>query len=77
MLRLKVRLHGGLERETANSDYAPIALPPGATLSGLQDALRIPRGEVGLFVVNGELRHEDYAPPDGAMIDIYPLFGGG
>lgn len=77
MLRLKVRLHGGLGREAAGPAYVPIDLPPGSTLGSVQDALRIPRGEVGLFVVDGDLRHEDYAPPDGARIDIYPLFGGG
>jgi len=77
MLRLKFRLHGGLGAQAVGPAHTPIDLPPGSTLRSLQDALRIPAGEVGLFVVDGELRHEDYAPQDGATVDIYPLFGGG
>lgn len=77
MLKLRVRLHGGLERGIVGPGGVSIDLPPGATLRSAQDSLGIPPGEVGLFVVDGELRHEDFVPPDGATIDIYPLFGGG
>ncbi len=76
MLRVNVQLHGGLE-QSGGVGRQPLNLPPGATLLDVQDLLRVPRGEVGLFVVDGELRHEDYVPQDGAMVDIYPLFGGG
>jgi hypothetical protein len=74
---LIVRLHGGLERKTGAPAYVLRGLPSGAKLLDVQDALGIPHGDVGLFVVEGELRHEAFAPPAGAHIDIYPLFGGG
>jgi hypothetical protein len=77
MPRLKIRLHGGLECEAVDPANGSLDVPPGATLRSVQDALGVPRGAVGLFVVDGELRHDDYAPPDGATVDIYPLFGGG
>ena len=72
-----VRLHGGLERHLDRVGPMTVALPPGATLLDLQDRLRVPRGEVGLFVVDGELRHESDKPDADAQVDLYPLFGGG
>lgn len=76
MTRVTVRLHGGLERHAGTSCQS-LDLPAGATLLDAQDALDIPRGEVGLFVVDRELQHEGFAPQDGATVDIYPMFGGG
>ncbi len=77
MPTLIVRLHGPWADKGHGSADMSQDLPPGATLLDVQDALGIPRGEVGLFVVDGELRHEDFVPPAGARIDIFPLFGGG
>jgi hypothetical protein len=72
-----VRLHGGIQGKAAGSNHQTLHLPSGSTLLSVQDALGIPRGEVGLFVVDGELRNGDYEPEDGAIVDIYPFFGGG
>ena len=77
MTRVTVRLRGGLERDAAPASCRTLDLPAGATLLDAQDMLGIPRGEVGLFVVDGELAHEGFAPQDGATIDIFPMFGGG
>jgi hypothetical protein len=54
-----------------------LELPPGATLLDVQDLLGVPRGEVGFFLVDGELRPDEYAPQEGVTVDVYPLFGGG
>lgn len=75
MTQVTVRLHGGLERHAGTS--RSLDLPAGATLLDVQDALDIPRGEVGLFIVDGEMQHEGFAPRDGATVDLYPMFGGG
>jgi hypothetical protein len=72
-----VRLHGGLEGQSTDSPERRLQLAPGSNLLAVQDALGILRGEVGLFVVDGAMRHEDYTPEDGAVVDIFPLFGGG
>lgn len=77
MTQVTVRLRGGLERHAPEPPGRLLDAPPGATLLTLQDMLGIPRGEVGLFVVDGQMQHEDFAPPDGATVDIYPMFGGG
>lgn len=77
MPTVTVRLHGGLEQRITSSGQEVIELAPGATLLDLQDQLGILRGEVGLFVVDGELRHEGDMPRAGALIDLYPMFGGG
>jgi len=54
-----------------------VELQPGSSLLALQDRLGIPRGEVGLFLVDGEVCHEADVPGAGAQIQLYPLFGGG
>lgn len=72
-----VRLHGGLERYAGGAGPFRMALAEGATLLDLQDILQIPRGEVGLFVVDGELCDEGKHPRAAAKIDLYPVFGGG
>lgn len=77
MTRVMVRLHGGLERDAEPPPGRPLDLPAGATLLGIQDTLGIPRGDVGLFIVDGEMRQEGFAPQEGAIVDIYPMFGGG
>ena len=76
MPAVTVRLHGGLERHVGRATLV-VDLPPGATLLELQDWLHIPRGEVGLFLVDGELRREADVPGADARVDLYPLFGGG
>jgi len=77
MTAVTVRLHGGLERHLGRAGSLVVDLPPGATLLELQDRLHIPRGEVGLFVVDGELRYEADVPVADARVDLYPMFGGG
>jgi len=77
MPAVTVRLHGGLERHVGRTGPLVVDLPPGATLLELQDWLHIPRGEVGLFLVDGELRREADVPVADARVDLYPLFGGG
>jgi hypothetical protein len=77
MPEVLVRAHGGLGGGQASAGYKPVSLPDGATLLDLQDRLGIPRGEVGLFVVNGELRDESHTPAPAAQVDLYPMFGGG
>jgi|YNPBryBLVA2012_1023415.scaffolds.fasta_scaffold91866_1 hypothetical protein len=77
MPAVTVRLHGGLERHVGNAGPLVVNLPPGATLLELQDRLHIPRGEVALFLVDGELRREADVLDADARVDLYPLFGGG
>lgn len=72
-----MRLHGGLERFAGGAGPFLLELTEGATLLDLQDLLRIPRGEVGLFVVDGELCDEGRHLRAAAKIDLYPVFGGG
>lgn len=76
-LIVTVRLHGGLERHAGGVSSLVAHLPLGTTLLELQDRLNIPRGEVGLFVVDGELRRETDALDADARVDLYPYFGGG
>jgi len=77
MTTVTARAHGGLERHIPGAGPWTLDLPPGATLLHVQDLLGIPRGDVGLFLVDGEMRHEDAQPASGAVIDLYPMFGGG
>ncbi len=77
MTDVVVRLHGGLERWTGSAGPLMVELQPGSSLLALQDRLGIPRGEVGLFLVDGEVCHEADVPGAGAQIQLYPLFGGG
>ncbi len=74
---MTVRLHGGLDGRPQSAFVRVLVLPVGATLLDAQDALGIPRGEVGLFVVDGEMRDESLPLWDGATVDVYPMFGGG
>ncbi len=77
MPEVLVRAHGGLGGGPDFAGYQPVDLPAGGTLLDLQDRLGIPRGEVGLFLVDGELRDESYTPASAAQVDLYPVFGGG
>ncbi|MBC7105541.1 MAG: MoaD/ThiS family protein, partial [Firmicutes bacterium] len=52
-------------------------LPPGATVRHLLETFRLVPGEVGLVVVNGALADEARELPDGARVELYPVFGGG
>ena len=77
MPTLTVLVHGGLECHAEHRGPLVLEVAPGSSLLDIQDRLGIPRGDVGLFVVDGELRSEGYVPPDGARVDLYPMFGGG
>ena len=77
MPTITVRLHGGLEGHQGARAQHVIDAAPGATLLDVQDLVGIPRGEVGLFVIDGELRSEGEVPRAGALVDLYPVFGGG
>ena len=72
-----VTAHGGLTGHTVATGPLTLDLPAGATLLDIQDRLGIPRGDVGLFLIDGEMRHEDAQPASGAKIDLFPMFGGG
>ncbi len=77
MPRLTVRLHGGLECHATVRTPAVVDLPAGATLLDLQDRLGIRRGEVALFLLDGELQNEAAVPDADGTVDLYPMFGGG
>lgn len=77
MIRVTVRLNGGLERYASMRHLVEVCVEDGATLASVQERLGIPRGEVGLFVVNRQLLNEDAPVPDGSIVDLYPMFGGG
>jgi hypothetical protein len=75
--RVTVRFNGGLERHLGLKKQFEATVSDEATLLEVQDLLGIPRGEVGLFVVAGELMAEDAVAADHSTIDLFPMFGGG
>jgi molybdopterin converting factor small subunit len=58
--------------EKAQLDY-----PPGTTLADIVDALRIPRGEIGVMLVMGRHAELEHTPAPGDTVAIFPRIGGG
>ena len=76
--RIRVKLHPALRRAAATTEAEQeLCLPPGATVRHLLEAFDLVHGEVGLVVVNGALAGEAQELPDGARVELYPVFSGG
>ncbi len=58
-------------------DQAPHECATGTYVGDVVDALRIPRGEIGVLLVNS--RHAGFDRPlsPGDVLSVFPLIGGG
>ncbi len=79
-MRIRVKLFASLCRYF--SDAAPgipfeMEVPAGATLADLVDRLKLPRGEVKVFFVNGRARPTDWLLEADDDVGIFPLIAGG
>jgi hypothetical protein len=74
---LIVRLHGGLAELTGSPATVQLDLPATLTLLDIQDYLGIPRGEIGLFLLDRQMGQEGTVVGEARQLDIYPIFGGG
>jgi hypothetical protein len=77
MRRLTVRLRGGLERYTSMQREVEIWVCADVILADIQNRLGIPKGEVGLFVLDRQIVDESARVADASIVELYPMFGGG
>ena len=77
-ITVRLRLHGFLDRHSpASSECLSLQLPTGARAGEALDRLGVPRGAVGLLLVNGQRSDTDKPLSDGDRVEIFPLLGGG
>lgn len=69
---------------TVLQDFAPegrsileMDLPPDSTLAAVIERLGIPDYLIEILVLDGKLQDKSVALYDGAIVKIYPVFGGG
>jgi len=78
MISITIRLHGFLDRRSpAGGEWLSLQLPAGALAGEALDRLGVPRGAVGLLLVNGQRGDTDTPLADGDRVEIFPLLGGG
>jgi molybdopterin converting factor small subunit len=78
MISITIRLHGFLDRQSpTGGDWLSLQLPAGARAGEALDRLGVPRGAVGLLLVNGQRSDTDTPLADGDRVEIFPLLGGG
>lgn len=70
-IRLFANFRDGRFREAARE------VEPGTTIGAIADALHIPRGEIGVLLVNGRHAELDVVPRAGDTVAIFPQIGGG
>lgn len=51
--------------------------PDGTTIGDVADAIALPRGEIGVMMVNSRHAKLDRQLNDGDILAIFPLLGGG
>ncbi len=78
MISVNIRLHGFLDRQPpAGGEWLSLQLPTGARAGEALDRLGVPRGAVGLLLVNGQRSDTDTPLAGGDRVEIFPLLGGG
>ena len=78
MIKIKVRLYGGLQPTgTESGKKISVELPEGATMRNLIELLKIPRNLTFLFIVNNLEKEIDVELKGGDIIDIFPPLAGG
>jgi len=78
MISITIRLHGFLDRHLpAGGEWLSLQLPTDARAGEALDRLGLPRGAVGLLLVNGQRRDTDTPLAGGDRLEIFPLLGGG
>ena len=78
MISVIIRLHGFLDRQSpAGGEWLSLQLPTGARAGEALDRLGVPRGAVGLLLVNGQRSDTDTPLAGGDRVEIFPLLGGG
>jgi molybdopterin converting factor small subunit len=78
MISITIRLHGFLDRQSpAGGEWLSQQLPTGARAGETLDRLGVPRGAVGLLLVNGQRSDTDTPLADGDSVEVFPLLGGG
>ncbi len=70
-IRLFANFRDGRFKEAARE------VDPGTTVGQIADALKIPRDEVGVLLVNGRHAEFDHALKAGDTVSIFPQVGGG
>ncbi len=80
MSKVEIRLYAGLRKYHPNgqsSDAFTLEMGKDAKLADIIDALKIPRQEVSVLMVNGKWEKEDYPLKEGDRVGLFPLIGGG
>lgn len=76
MLTAHFLFHGALNDflpQRQRATRIPCAFAPHQTVKHLVEALGVPHLEVGQVLVNGQPANSSTRPPDGCLVDIYPL----
>lgn len=78
MKKIVIKLHPVFKYCSPHSSGIELmSLPDDAKISQVLELLGLNHGEVGLVLVNDEIVDENYCVPEGAIIKLYPVFGGG
>jgi molybdopterin synthase sulfur carrier subunit len=77
-VRIKVRLHGSLKRYGDwKEGLLGFNVPEGTTVGDVLGRLNLPRSEIWLTVINGQLTQVGTKLEDGDELDIFPPVAGG
>lgn len=74
---LSVRLLANLKRYTGGRTDIDLEVVSGVSLGVVMDGLGIPRGEVGVALINGRLASDDTILSEGDCVELVPAVCGG
>ena len=78
MTRYRIRAYAGLRHYLADGEEdAVIEAEPGLTVRALLERAHIPHVEVMQVVADGRRIPLDQSPPDGVVVEIFPIMAGG
>ena len=76
-MRIKARVHAGLQRHTDGASAVDLEVATGTTVTEMMDQLGVPSVEVYSVVINRRVATEETVLQDGDQVDLIPPIGGG
>ncbi len=75
-LEIRLILHGGLGGTSA-PETRLVGVPAGTTLAEALEGVGVERGLIGVASCEGKLLAPETPLQSDAVVDVYPIFGGG
>ena len=80
MITVHVKLFATLRRQFPDlglGERLPVELPPGTTVGGLVEHMRLPADQVKMIFVNNVIQEAEHKLADGDEVGVFPPVGGG